>query len=80
MESFTTAGGKRQWETFSLSEPIITDRVGILATGGPVEPGYPVLKVGIIEVIGDIVRDPTQITVSVLISHVKIEEEAGIAS
>lgn len=62
-----------------MSEPIITTRLSILATGGPDEPGYPALKVGIIEMVGDIVKDPTQLTVSILISHVMIEEEAGIA-
>lgn len=64
VDSFTSAGGERQWELFSLSEARALSSFDIVATGGPDVAGYPALKVGDFEVIGEPVEDADLVRVS----------------
>lgn len=59
-QRFTSAGGERMWETFSLPEPIEIRFLLITAVEGPadVPSGYPTLKVGDFRVVGDTTESP----------------------
>lgn len=52
-QTFTSAGGARVWETFSLSQEAGVRFLSIVAVEGPDD--YPALRVSDLKVIGDIV-------------------------
>lgn len=67
VETFTSAGGERRWETFELSQPRLVRSFNLVAIEGPDVPGYPdypALKVGDFEVLGVSGKDPDTIVVS----------------
>lgn len=67
VETFTSAGGERRWETFELSQPRFVWSFRLIAIEGPDVPGYPdypALKVGDFEVLGVSGKDPDTTVVS----------------
>lgn len=63
-ESYTSAGGDRQWETFYFTEPRVISTMYLTAQGGPDIAGYPALKFGDLEVIGEPVKEEDTVIVS----------------
>lgn len=67
MQEFTSAGGEREWETFTFSNPItVSYSFEIVAVSGPSfddKPDYPTLRVGDFQVVGELTKDPGVINV-----------------
>ncbi|CAM9327321.1 unnamed protein product, partial [Hapterophycus canaliculatus] len=66
-EEFTSAGGEKEWETFTFSNPItITSSFEIVAVSGPSfdhKPEYPTLRVVDFQVVGELIDYPGVINV-----------------
>ncbi|CAM9500688.1 unnamed protein product [Scytosiphon promiscuus] len=66
-EEFTSAGGEKQWETFTLSSPVEMDySFEIVAISGPSfdnVPDYPTLRVVDFQVVGELIETPGLINV-----------------
>ncbi|CAN0147040.1 unnamed protein product, partial [Ectocarpus fasciculatus] len=62
IEEFTSAGGAKTWETFTLSTPVgPEDRIEIVAVSGPTfanKPDYPALRVVDLQVVGEPSKEP----------------------
>lgn len=73
LKRFTSAGGRNEWETFTLSAPGDSSRVDIAAVDGPVfpnKPKYPKLRVADLQVVGEVITTPGVFKVGALPSRV----------